>query len=389
MRENGNRSKGRSRQTGSLAVVGTGIAAIGHMTLEAIGYIKNADVVFYHANSGVTASYVREVNANAIDLYEYYGEGKVRNITYVQMAELMLREVRRGLSVVGLFHGHPGYFVKAGRRALAIAQMEGYETLLLPGISATDCLFSDLRIDPGVIGVQILKASHVLRKKVVLATNNHVVLIQVASVGDNTFSFSGFKHAKLDRFFDKLISIYGEDHESVYYIASIFPGLEPVMIVRTLGEYRQKEAQDTVKAATLYLPPVRVSVESLTNLQAFHNGNPYGRFEQEAIKELDRHETPVGFRNRGASGPMLRAMIELATNPSEARNFQRTPREFLTRHRDLSDSELKALASRETGRMRSVTTTIVTPVPQTPPGDSLPRKVANVVGRRALAKLGS
>jgi uncharacterized protein YabN with tetrapyrrole methylase and pyrophosphatase domain len=148
----------------------------------------------------VTAAHIHELNANAIDLYEYYGEGKLRNITYVQMAELMLREVRRGRSVVGLFHGPPGYFVKSGRRALAIAEMEGFETVLLPGISATDCLFSDLRIDPGVIGVQIMKAGHVLRENVSLATDNHVVLIQIGSVGDNTFSFTGFKHTKFDRY---------------------------------------------------------------------------------------------------------------------------------------------------------------------------------------------
>ena len=63
-----------------------GLHAISHFTLEAIGYIREADVVFFHPNSGTTAAYIRELNLNAIDLYEYYGEGKVRSITYIQMA---------------------------------------------------------------------------------------------------------------------------------------------------------------------------------------------------------------------------------------------------------------------------------------------------------------
>jgi precorrin-6B methylase 1 len=348
----------QSNRSGRLAIVGSGIAAIAHLTLETIGYIRDADVVFYHANSGVTAAHIHELNANAVDLYEYYGEGKLRNITYVQMAELMLREVRRGRSVVGLFHGHPGYFVKSGRRALAIAEMEGYETVLLPGISATDCLFSDLRIDPGVIGVQILKASHVLREDVTLAIGNHLVLVQIGSVGDNTFSFTGYKHTKVDRFFDKLISIYGEEHDSVYYVASIFPGLDPVILVRRLGEYRLQKTQDTVHAATLYLPPAGVRVESLKALQAFQNKAPYGSFELNAIGALDTHDTPAGFKKRGASKPMLRAVVELGTSPSAARTFRRNPDEFFARHSDLNSEEREALLSRETGRMRSVTTTV-------------------------------
>ncbi len=306
----------------------------------------------------MTAAHIHELNANAIDLYEYYGEGKLRNITYVQMAELMLREVRRGRSVVGLFHGPPGYFVKSGRRALAIAEMEGFETVLLPGISATDCLFSDLRIDPGVIGVQIMKAGHVLRENVSLATDNHVVLIQIGSVGDNTFSFTGFKHTKFDRYFDKLISIYGDEHDSVYYVASIFPGPDPVILVRRLGEYRLQQTQDTVHAATLYLPPAGVRVDSLRALQAFENKAPYGKFELDAIAALDTHETPPGFKKRGASKPMVRAIVELGTSPAAARTFRRNPDEFFVRHRDLNNKEREALLSRETGRMRSVTTTV-------------------------------
>lgn len=360
---NGDRSQIRAEAAGRLTVVGTGITAICHLTLEAVGQIKNADVVFYHANSGVTASYLRQLNGNTVDLYEYYGEGKVRNITYVQMAELMLREVRAGKSVAGVFHGHPGYFVKAARRALAIARMEGHETRLLPGISSTDCLFADLRIDPGVIGVQILKAGHVLRKKPVVATDNHVVLAQLASVGDNTFSFSGFKHARLDDLFEKLISIYGANHDSAYYIAAIFPGMDPVIEVRKLGQYRDKKNQDAIKAATLYLPPKGVSIESLTEIQAFQNREVYGAFELAAIAELDSHETPEGFKDRGASQPMLRAMAQIGTDPLFEQLYREDPEEYVSRHNHLTAAERKALVSRDTGMLRQVTTVVPVPAP--------------------------
>jgi precorrin-6B methylase 1 len=356
MNENHNhKDQGKSRK-GRLAIVGTGITAVAHMTLETIGHIQNADVVFYHANSGVSAALIQQLNKNIVDLYEYYGEGKLRSITYIQMAELMLNEVRKGLTVVGVFHGHPGYFVKAGRRAIAIAESEGHEALLLPALSATDCLFADLRIDPGVIGVQILKASAVLSHDTFLATDNHVVLVQVGSVGDNTFSFTGYKHTKLDRFFNRLISIYGEEHDSIYYVAAILPGLDPVAIVRKLGAYRDAAVLDSVNAATLYLPPAGVTVSSLTEIQAFDCKEPYGQFERDAIRELPGHETPNGFKKRYASEPMLRAMTELATSPAAARTFRSNPEAVLAAYPDLSHAEAEALLKRDIRLLRSVTT---------------------------------
>jgi hypothetical protein len=52
-------------------------------------------------------------------------------------------------------------------------------------------------------------------------------------VGDNTFSFTGYKKSKLDELFEKLISLYGEQHDSVYYVAPIFPGFDPVMLSKS------------------------------------------------------------------------------------------------------------------------------------------------------------
>jgi siroheme synthase len=356
MKDISNQSASTHDPRGSLVILGSGIAAIAHLTLEAIGHLKEADVVFYHANSGVVASYIRELNGNAVDLYEFYGEGKIRTVTYVQMAELMLRKVRAGLFVVGLFHGHPGFFVHAARRSLEIARMEGYPTALIPAISAVDCLFADLRIDPGVSGVQILKASHVLKENASLATESNVVLIQVGSVGDNTFSFSGFKQAKLELLFDRLISIYGEDHDSVWYVAPIFPGFDPIISVRKLREYKNHSLRDTLHAATLYLPPAGIPYASMTSWQAFKGREPYGQFEATAISELETHQTPPGYKLRGASPAMVRAVSDIATGPHSALTFRNAPSQFAESHAELTTQEQEALLSRDTGKMRTVTT---------------------------------
>lgn len=199
-----------STRAGRLTVVGCGIRAVAHFTQEAIGHIRTADAVFYSVPDGITAACIRELSPTAVNLSTHYGDGKPRGITYVQMAEVLLREVRAGKTVVAVFYGHPGYFVAPARRALAIARKEGYPAALLPGISSTDCLFADLRIDPSQGGCQILEATDFLLRNRPLMSSGHVVLLQVGSVGDATFSYGGFKHAKRGVLFERLIMVEQE-----------------------------------------------------------------------------------------------------------------------------------------------------------------------------------
>jgi len=341
---------------GRLVIVGTGITAISQMTLEAMGYIQRADVVFYHVTNGPAATHIRKLNPNAVDLYEYYGEGKKRRVTYVEMAELMLREVRRGRTVVGVFHGHPGYFVSPARRALAIASLEGYETAMLAGVSAPDCMFSDLRVDPGVFGCQILMASRVFQPDALIAITGHVVFLQVGAVGDSGFSFSGYKNATLPAFFEKLIGLYGEEQDSLYYMASIFPGFEPFIVARRLADYRDQEALAGIGAGILYLPPKGLSVSSLQSAQAFSANQAYGAFESKVVRKLDHHKTPSEFRLRRASEPLFRAMVELGTSAHARELYQRSPREFVSQFPALSAEERRALESKSIGAVRAAST---------------------------------
>ena len=129
---------------GRLVIVGSGIKSISQFTLEAVAHIEQADKVFYCVADPLTDIFIEKHNPNAVDLYKYYNDGKPRHQTYTQMAEVMLREVRKGFFVVGVFYGHPGVFVNPSHRALAIANSEGFEAVMLPGVSAEDCLFADL-----------------------------------------------------------------------------------------------------------------------------------------------------------------------------------------------------------------------------------------------------
>lgn len=341
--------------SGRLTIVGTGITAVAHMSCETVSYVAEADVVFYHATNGITAAQIRRLNANAIDLYEYYGEGKNRKVTYVQMAELMLNEVRRGLSVVGVFHGHPGVFVRPARRALALASAEGFDTTLVPAISAVDCLFADLRVDPGVFGCQILMASRVMAEDLILATTGHVVFLQVTAVGDPKFSFSGYKEAKLAAFFERLIEIYGEEQETVYYVAALFPGWTPEVDVRPLADYRYISLLASVHAGMLYVPPEGMSLAQVQARQTFRKDRAYGPAELEAVAALEHHVASPEFISRGASEALFETMLELGTSATAMAQYRQDPDAFLERFPDLSEDERAALRTRTARALRRVT----------------------------------
>lgn len=105
----------------------------------------------------------------------------------------MLREVRAGLNVVGVFYGHPGVFVNPSHRALAIARQEGYKARMLPGVSAEDCLYADLCIDPSNPGCVTYEASDFLVRERPVNIHSHLVLFQVGCVGVVDFHFTGFE----------------------------------------------------------------------------------------------------------------------------------------------------------------------------------------------------
>src|SRR5262245_5267552 len=89
---------------GSLVIVGSGIKAIGQITLEAQSHIRWADIVYYAVADPASAIWIREQNPHSTDLYNLYDNGKPRVDTYVQMAERLLQSVRRGLNVVAVFY---------------------------------------------------------------------------------------------------------------------------------------------------------------------------------------------------------------------------------------------------------------------------------------------
>ncbi|CAI6099557.1 unnamed protein product [Clonostachys chloroleuca] len=362
---------------GSLVIGGAGLKSISQFTLETIMHIEKANQVFYCVSDPIAEGFIRSKNANAEDLYQYYSNSKERMATYIQMAEVMLKAVREGLQVVGIFYGHPGFFVGPAHRAIAIALDEGYSARMLPGISSMDCLFADLLIDPADHGCQIVEATEILVRGRTLQTSTNVILFQVGCIGVTGFHLTDMKNPHFQSLVDRLEKDYGLDHPVVDYRAATSPLEESSINRHTIADLRKPEVQEGIStASTFYLPPkialpVVEGLEQLGlnprmncspmmypphpfNASLFPASSPYGDMEMEAIASLRSDTGLEGYRPYSASIAMQKTMESLSTNIGAIEKYKASPKDFVAAITGLELSEEKALESGSADLVKSV-----------------------------------
>lgn len=242
---------------GSLVVVGTGIRTVGQLTLEAITWIKQSDVALYLVADPIAEEAIRHLNpGGAMSLRGYYGEGINRAQSYEAMIQHILSCVRSGRKTCAAFYGHPGVFAYPSHESIRRARQEGYPARMLPAISAEDCLFADLGVDPAVNGCQSFEATDFLLHMRTVDTSSQLILWQVGVVGDWTYKNNGYDLGAFPLLVARLCELYGPQHEGYVYEAAILPGLSPSITRIALGSLT---AAYVNAGSTLYIPPGRAT----------------------------------------------------------------------------------------------------------------------------------
>jgi precorrin-3B methylase len=237
---------------GSLTVVGTGIQTPAHVTSEARAAIAAADSVFHVVTGSVAQAWLEQQNPSSISLLDLYRPGKHRWETYAEMAEVMLADVRRGLNVCGVYYGHPGVFAMPTHRAVHQARLEGYHSRMLPGISAEDCLFADLGVDPGMAGCQSFEATDFLLARRRFDTTSALVLWQIGLIGVQDSPPTECHREHLRVLVDYLLPFYEPSHPIVLYEAAWLPLCRPVICSMPLADLYNA---DVTALSTLFVEP--------------------------------------------------------------------------------------------------------------------------------------
>jgi siroheme synthase len=242
-------------KTGSFVAVGLGMMLGAHISPRARSEIEHADAVFALVSDAIVERWVQEMRVDVRSLQPFYREGKRRTQSYREMIEAMLSEVRAGRRVCGVFYGHPGVFAQVPHHAIAQARSEGFEAEMHAGISAEDCLYADLGIDPGTFGCQHYEASQLMFYQRRLDPSAYLVLWQIGVAGDRSVSRFGTGPAHRRLLVELLVDEgYPLDHEVIVYEAATLPIIEPRMDRMPLSALVEADLR---LQSTLVVPPAR------------------------------------------------------------------------------------------------------------------------------------
>lgn len=235
-------------EPGRLIIVGSGIRAVGQLTLETVAWIEAADVVCYVLADPVTERWIQQHAAEVEDLSRLHDPAQPRLHSYATMAARLVDHARRGRTVVGVFYGHPGVFTSPSHWAVELAVSEGIDARMLPGVSAEDCLFADLGVDPGQGAFQAYEATEMLLTARTPSPDSHVVVWQIGVVAAQNLSTG----SGLGAFTDYLLRFYPPDHVVTHYRAA------QTVLGRPLQQHVPLQDLAAIPASvtsTLYIPP--------------------------------------------------------------------------------------------------------------------------------------
>lgn len=240
---------------GSLTVVGTGFLVAGQTTPEALACIRAAERVLFLVAEPATRIWLQDERPTAESMGDAFWEGRPRPEAYEEVVERILRPVRAGRSVCAVFYGHPGVFVNPSHEAVRRARAEGHEATMFPGVSAEDCLFADLGVDPALHGCQSFEATDFLVRRRRVDPTAALVLWQIGALGTSTYSVRAlWNRDGLDLLAEALLEVYPGEHGAVVYEATLLPVCEPlIQRVPIAGIPRARVST----YSTLYVPPAR------------------------------------------------------------------------------------------------------------------------------------
>ena len=166
------------------------------------------------------------------------------------MSDRLVEHARNGRRVVGVFYGHPGVFTSPSHWAVEGARAEGIPARMLPAVSAEDCLFADLGIDPGDGACQSFEATDMIIRARVPATDAHLVVWQVGVVAQLGLETGGARVAELVQYLERF---YPAEHMIIHYQAAQSVVADPTIEPVPLSELGSLALAVT---STLYVPPL-------------------------------------------------------------------------------------------------------------------------------------
>lgn len=235
----------------SLTIVGTGIKFLSHLTTEANAYIEQSDKVLYLVNDPVLKAWIEKKSINSESLDHLYFKFEQRKQAYSAITQYILDTLKDDLHICMVLYGHPTVYAEPALEAAKLAKAQGFDVKILPAISAENCLFADLMIDPGSCGCLSYEATDFLYHQKSFHTGSHLILWQIGMLGELGHELPKDNKRKLE-LKNYLAQKYPLDHPIYIYEAAQYPGFSPRI---DIGEMQNLHLYSYSTLSTLYIPP--------------------------------------------------------------------------------------------------------------------------------------
>ena len=164
-------------------IVGLGVLNVDQLTREVERVIRRSNEVLYVDTGVATRAHLASLCPRVTSLFESsYEESSHRLNAYHHMAARVLDAALDHPPVTFAIHGHPIVGVYAPFLIRDMAGLLNLEVQVLPGISAMDCLFAELMVDPCVTGMQMYEATDLLLRRRPLQPDVPALIWQIGCV---------------------------------------------------------------------------------------------------------------------------------------------------------------------------------------------------------------
>jgi hypothetical protein len=238
-----------------LYIAGLGLQTPAQTTREVEAAICASREVLFLDTGVATKNFLETLCPRVTPLYEEsYAETRPRVDAYEHIAARVVDAALDHPPVTFAIHGHPLIAAHPPFLILELAHALDLSVEVLPGISAMDALFADLRLDPVVHGVQMYEATDLLLRRRPLQPDVPAIIWQIGPIETCLHSMRVSRPGRFTRFIAHLRQYYPPQHEVVAIYCSPHPILKPAIFrfaLEDMGQY----AEEIHSGFTLYVPP--------------------------------------------------------------------------------------------------------------------------------------
>lgn len=241
-----------------ITIVGLGVLNVDQVTYETERAIRRSKEVLYVDTGVATRAFLQNLCPKVTSLYETsYCDAGCRLGSYDRMAVAVIEAALDHPPVTFAMGGHPIVGAEAPFLIHEMARLLGLKVLTLPGISAMDCMFAELMIDPCVDGLQMYEATDLLLRRHPLLPEVPALIWQIGVVETRLHSQRRSKPSRFDLFIAHVLQFYPPGHRVTAYFASQHPLMRSQILRFPIGEIGEY-AEQLHAGFTLFIPVARV-----------------------------------------------------------------------------------------------------------------------------------